>query len=84
MVTDNLFRTSDTALASYLITEGFNLQSINYSQPRYEFVFLKSFEIQEYASKYLIGNALTDPVVFNKINKKLLRILRHQIQWEED
>lgn len=78
------YRTSDTALASYLVTENFPLLSIDYSQPRFEFVFPMSAEIQELASKYLIGKARTDPVVFNKVNKKFLRVIRRQIQWEED
>ena len=84
MTTDNLFKTSDTALASYLVASGFSLQSIDYSQPRFEFAFPSSPGIQEHASKYLIGTALIDPAIFNRINKKLLRILRNQIQWEED
>ena len=80
----DFFKTSDTALASYLVASGFQLQSIDYSQPRYEFCFLLSPGIEEHASKYLIGKALTDPAVFNKVNKKLLRIVRQQIQWEDD
>jgi len=85
MVTDNnLWKTSDTALASYLIVSGFVLQSIDYSQPRFEFAFIQSPEIQEHSSKFLIGRALTDPVVFNKVNKKLLRIIRNQIQWGDE
>ena len=82
--TDNQYKTTDTALASYLVVSGFVLQSIDYSQPRYAFSFIMSPEIKEHAGKYLIGTALTDPAVFNKINKKLLRILRNQIQWEDD
>ena len=84
MTTDNLYKTTDTALASYLVASGFVLQSIDYSQPRFEFSFIASPEIQEHGSKYLIGTALIDPAVFNKINKKLLRILRNRIQWGED
>ena len=83
-MTNNLYKTSDTALASYLISSGFLLQTIDYSQPRFEFIFPVSAEIQEHASKYLIGTALTNPSIFNKVNKKLLRIVRQQIQWGED
>lgn len=81
---NNLFKTSDTALASYLIVAEFKLQSIDYSQLRFEFSFNMSPEIEEHVDRYLIGVALTDPVVFNRINKKLLRVIRQQIQWEED
>ncbi len=84
MTTDKHYKTSDTALASYLVASGFGLLSIDYSQPRYEFSFIMSSEIQDHASKYLIGTALTDPAVFNRINKKLLRIIRNLKQWEED
>ena len=84
MATDNTFKTSDTALASYLITQGFILQSVDYSQPRFEFIFPDSLETKEHASKYLIGKALTNPAVFNKVNRKLLRIVRQKIQWGDD
>ena len=81
---DNYYLTSDTALASYFIIVGFTLHSIDYSQPRYEFSFPMSDEIKEHASKYLIGQALIDPSTFNRVNRKLLRLLRQQIQWAED
>jgi len=84
-MTDNtLYKTSDTALASYLITQGFILQSVDYSLPRFEFSFPQSPEIQDHATKYVTGKALTNPDVFNRINRKLLRIVRERIQWEED
>ena len=81
---NNLYKTSDTVLASYLIVADFALKGIDYSKPRYEFSFPMSAEIQEHATKYLIGKALIDPVRFNRVNRKLLRIIQHQIQWEED
>lgn len=84
METDKNYKTTDTALASYLIASGFVLSVIDYSQPRYEFNFPISNKVQEHASQYLIGTALTDPAIFNKVNKKLLRIIHRQIQWEED
>lgn len=83
-IENNTFKTSDTALAAYLITEGYKLNDIDYSLPRFEFNFPHSTEIQELASKYLIGKALTDPAIFNKVNRKLLRCVRQQIQWGDD
>ena len=84
MSDNNHYKTSDTALASYLITENYLLLSIDYEPIRYEFVFPMSEEIKEQSSKYLIGKARTEPAVFNKINKKLLRIVRNKIQWGDD
>ncbi len=84
MEQNNHYKTSDTALASYLITEGYPLLSIDYAQVRFEFIFPMSVEIKELASKYIIGKALTDPAVYNKVNKKLLRIVRQKIQWGDD
>ena len=81
---DNHFKTSDTALASFLITERFFLLSIDFSKPRFEFLFPMSEKIQETANNYLSGNALTDPSAFSRINRKLLRVVRKQVQWDED
>jgi len=83
-VADNLFRTSDTALASYLITEGFFLHSIDYSSPRYQYLFPRAKQIENYADRYIVGQALTDPSSFVRVNKKLLRIISRHIQWKDD
>ena len=84
MTLGNHFKTSDTALASYLIVSGFRLISIDYSQPRFEFNFPDTSQIRELASQYVAGRTLTEPITFDRINKKLLRIIRNQRQWEED
>lgn len=74
--------TTDTALASYLVTEGYQIISIDYSQPRFEYTFDRP--ITELAAKYISGNALTDPSDFIRVNKKLLRVIAKRLQWEED
>lgn len=84
MPTDKHYQTSDTPLATFLITSGYSLEGIDYSQPRFEFLFLDSPKVRELASQYITGRALTEPVAFDRINKKLLRIIRNQRQWEED
>lgn len=84
MVSDNRYKTSDTALAAYLITAGFPLLSIDYSQPRFEWYFIKSEQIQEAADNYLTGNALIGPSDYARIFKKLNRIIGKRCQWEED
>ena len=82
--TNNYYRTSDTPLASFLIISGFPLQGIDYSQPRFEFIFVDTKDLRELASQYISGRALTEPISFDRINKKLLRIIRNQKQWGED
>ncbi len=84
MVENNHYKTSDTTLACFLITERFYLTAINYNQPRYEYLFPMSDKIQELANNFLSGNALTDPSDFSRINKKLMRVIHKQVQWEED
>ena len=87
MPSDTQFKTTDSSLASFLITSGHKLISIDYSQPRYELYFEESPDIptlKDLQNKFLLGTALTNPSVFDKVNKKLLRIIRSQIQWEDD
>jgi len=74
--------TTDTALASYLITEGYQIVNIDYSQLRYEYTFDRP--ISEHSSKYISGNALTDPSDFSRVNKKLIRVISKRVQWEDD
>ena len=84
MIQDNTYRTSDTTLAAFLITAQYALLSIDYESIRFEFVFRKSNTIRESINKYISGNALTDPSSFARVNRKLLRIIHKQCQWEED
>lgn len=81
---DNTYRTSDTSLGAFLVTSQFVLLYIDYSKPRFEFVFPDSEQIQEAATKYISGNARIEPSSFARVNRRLLRILRKQCQWEED
>lgn len=83
-MTDTYYRTSDTAEATFLITSGYILKDINYSQPRFEFSFIDCSLIRDLASQYVIGKGLTEPNAFNRINKKLLRVINKRCQWEED
>ncbi len=81
---NNHYKTSDTGLATYLITEGCVILSIDYSLPRYEYSFQESPEIRLLADKYIAGKATTDPASFLRVNKKLLRIINKRCQWGED
>ena len=83
MEENNHYKTSDTSLASFLITENFYLVGIDYNAPRYEYLFRMADNIQEYANNYLSGNAMTNPSAFSRVNKKLLRVIHRRVQWEE-
>lgn len=78
------YRTSDTALAAFLKIKNFFLISIDYSKPRYEFLFPDSNQIREIANNYIIGNALADPSHYARVLKKLNRIIYKKVQWEDD
>lgn len=84
MADNSIYRTSDTSLASFLITEHLFLISIDYTQPRFVYLFQESDSLREAANNYLSGNALTDPSAFSRVNKKLMRVIRKQCQWGED
>ena len=80
------YRTSDTPLAAYLITQGYLPSSIDYSTPpRWEIVFGDvSEDIRDVASRYIAGLALVEPIAFNRILRRLTRIMRLESQWEGD
>lgn len=83
--TNHRFSTSDTALATYLICEGYVLEDIDYSQPRYEFRFKNDGpKIQEHVRLYLTSKALVDPATFTRVNRKLTRLLKNQLQWWDE
>ncbi len=81
------YSTSDTPLAAYLISQGFPLAQIDYSNPRYEFIFdngnLDIEQIKESSLSYLTGKARVDPAVYTMILRKLNRILRNKGVWEQ-
>ena len=79
---NGFYQTSDSSLASYLICEGFVPSEIDYSQPRYVFVFEENPDkLQIYEHKYLAGKARVDPSIYNRIHHKLMRAIHNQIQW---
>jgi hypothetical protein len=81
----SLYKTSDTALAAYLITQGHYPLHIDYEQPRFEYSFENNnIELAQHASKYVTGNALVDPATYNRVFRKLSRIVRSKIQWQDE
>ena len=80
--TNHQYSTTDTALASYMVIKGFVITLIDYSLPRFEFRFVGDTEkLQEHAQKYLTGKALVDPATFTRVNRKLMRLVKNQLQW---
>lgn len=76
------YQTSDTSLACYLITLGFILDDIDYSQPRFVFTFKEANNtLQEYELKYVAGKAKVDPATYSRVNRKLMRAIKKQLQW---
>ena len=81
---DKHYTTSDTTLAAYLISGGYYLVGIDYNKPRFEFTFDDSNGLRQSVMEYISGHAVTEPVAYSRVTKKLLRLIRRQIQWEED
>lgn len=81
------YSTSDTPLAAYLISQGYPLQEIDYTNPRYEFLFdngnLDVEQIKEVAFSYLTGKARVDPAIYTRILRKLNRTVRDKGVWEQ-
>ena len=76
------YQTSDTSLATYLITEGFTLVDIDYSQPRYVFLFEDNYDkLVEHEHKYITSKAKVDPATYSRVNRKLMRAIKNQLQW---
>lgn len=73
---EDRYSTSDTPLAAYLQTEGFELTDIIHGQ-RAEFVFLNdSPKLQEYIRLYLAGKAKVEPSLFLRNHRNLARKAR--------
>jgi len=83
VVNSEYYKTTDTALATYLLIQNFKLVDIDYSNIRYEFYFLNATNIIDHAQKYMTGNARVDPSVYQRINRQLARALKQKNQWGE-
>ncbi len=83
MTTSNIhYTTSDSSLATYLLTEGFELLDIDYSNPRYVYVFNGNIDtLKEYEHKYITSKAKVDPSVYSRVNRKLMRAIKNRLQW---
>jgi hypothetical protein len=81
---EDSFKTTDTALATFLIVKNCILERIDYSSPRYEYHFKNHSSVRELAQSYLIGQGLADAATLIRVNKKLIRILHNRLQWRDE
>lgn len=77
------YPTSDTPLAAYLYLEGFKITDIDYSDPRAEFLFIDSTELQDAIRLFSIGKGKVDAKNYARIQRKLMTIVKRQIPWIE-
>lgn len=76
--------TSDSSLAAFLITQGYRIGFIDYSQPRANLAFIMAAGIQDKANDYEAGLGRIEPKNYRDIVKKLARVTQKGIQYDED
>ena len=73
------FKTSDTALAAFLITEGYNTPDIEYNGTRASFIFSrKNPKISNSISDWDTARAETNAVLFFNAYQSLLRRIKER------
>jgi len=78
------YKTSDTSLAAYLFTDGFQIIDIDYSNPRAEFVFKNnSPSLAEAVRLYSIGKTQVDAATYARLHRKLTKLVVSQTPWTE-
>ena len=78
---NDVFKTSDTALAAYLVSEGFNTPEIQFpnGNGRAYFIFLKAnFDIEKYVADYDTARANGNIVLFFNAYQTLLRRIKER------
>jgi hypothetical protein len=77
-----VYSTSDTPLAVYLLCKGFELQKIDYTNPRFVFKFLApNNTILKYVETFLAGKALVDPASYSQMTRNVIRLQKNRLQW---
>ena len=77
-VSDN-FRTSDTALAAYLISEGYGVPDIDYNGSRAYFLFSKENpQIEKSIGDWDTARAVTNAVLLFNAYQSLLRRIKER------
>ena len=84
MQTNNHYATTDTSLASYLITCGFALNRIDYSGQRFSFHFEGDYDsIKSQETQYIAGLARVDPATYSRVMRNLQRNISERTQWRQ-
>ncbi len=81
MTTDinDLYRTSDTALAAFLIAEGYNPPDLEFNGSRASFLFSKHDpKIEKSISDWDTARAMTNAVLFFSAYQNLLRRIKER------
>ena len=79
MSSEDFFRTSDTALAAYLITAGFDSPNIEYENGnRAYFLFETSVSLSNSISSYDTARAIGNIVLFFNAYQSLLRRIKER------
>ena len=79
MSNDNNFRTSDTALAAYLVSEGFGTPDIEFDGSRASFSFTKNNpKIDKFIGNFDTARAKGNIVLFFNAYQVLLRRIRER------
>ena len=77
--TNNHIRTTNTALAAYLVSEGFGTPDIDFEGDRASFVFSKEDPtIEQAISNFDTARATSNTVLFFNAYKSLLRRIRER------
>ena len=77
--TQNKFKTSDTAQAAFLITEGYGTPDIEYNGTRAYFIFSKENpKIEEAIGDWDTARAETNAVLFFNAYQSLLRRIKER------
>jgi hypothetical protein len=79
------YTTTDTSLAAYIITKSHIPKNIDYNQERFVFSFENNeSNLESLENNYITGNALVDPLIYNRVYRRLLRIIRNRSQWGDE
>ena len=78
MVNNNTFKTSDTALAAYLVSEGHNTPTIEYEGLRAYFLFEKKSKLDKSINAFDTARATGNIVLFFNAYQTLLRRIKER------
>ncbi len=75
---DGVFRTSDTALAAYLVSQGYNTPELDFNGNKAYFVFPKDPKLEKSIGEFDTARAEGNIVLFFNAYQTLLRRIRER------